>query len=237
MAVVHHTTMTPGKLELLASWLPAQPWYLGTADTPRLTKAGGFRLDDPQGEVGIEFMAVTDESGERPVTYQAPLSYRGAPLDGADHALIGTAEHGTLRRRWIYDGVHDPVLAAQLFALVLGEAEPQAQSTSDTRDPSVTSHFSGTSPGASIGPMEVIDGPHGTDLLVGTLSVSGLPRPAEGLTLRVNRVLRPERAEPSAGAAAVLGHVTADWLLPDGTTARGPYTVVRATPLSRRTST
>ncbi|MDX3854446.1 maltokinase N-terminal cap-like domain-containing protein [Streptomyces sp. AK02-01A] len=229
MAVIHHTTLTPSKLELLVSWLPAQPWYLGTEDEPRLTKAGGFRLDDPHGEVGIEFMAVTDESGDQPLTYQVPLSYRGTPLDGADHALIGTAEHGVLRRRWIYDGAHDPVLVAQLFALVLGEAEPQAQSTSDMPDPSVTSHFTGTGRTASIRPVDVINGPHGTDLLVRTVSASGLPRPAEGLTLRVNRVLRPERAEPSAGAAAVLGHVTADWRLPDGTTARGPYTVVRAT--------
>lgn len=27
MAVIHHTTLTPGKLELLAAWLPRQPWY------------------------------------------------------------------------------------------------------------------------------------------------------------------------------------------------------------------
>ena len=28
MAVIHDTTMSPGKLELLTAWLPAQPWYL-----------------------------------------------------------------------------------------------------------------------------------------------------------------------------------------------------------------
>ena len=56
--------MTPGKLELLAAWLPARPWYLGTGHEPELAKAGGFRLDDPQGEVGIEFMVVTDASGD-----------------------------------------------------------------------------------------------------------------------------------------------------------------------------
>jgi hypothetical protein len=26
---------------------------------------------------------------------------RGAPLDGADQALIGTSEHGVLGRRWV----------------------------------------------------------------------------------------------------------------------------------------
>lgn len=27
MAIIHDTTMSPGKLELLAAWLPAQPWW------------------------------------------------------------------------------------------------------------------------------------------------------------------------------------------------------------------
>nr|WP_020124789.1 hypothetical protein [Streptomyces canus] len=40
--------------------------------------------------------------------------------------------------RWVYDGCHDPVLAAQLPALIEGRAEAQAQSTSDTPDREVT---------------------------------------------------------------------------------------------------
>ncbi|NWF27429.1 hypothetical protein HW130_14330 [Streptomyces sp. PKU-EA00015] len=103
MAVIHHTTLTPSKPELLTPWLPAQPWHTGTGHPPQLTKAGGFRLDDPQGEVGIEFMIVTDASGNPPHTYHVPLTYHGTPLHGADHALIGTAEHGVLGQRWIYD--------------------------------------------------------------------------------------------------------------------------------------
>ncbi|NED57703.1 1,4-alpha-glucan branching protein, partial [Micromonospora aurantiaca] len=43
MAVIHKTTMTPGKLELLAAWLPDRPWYTGTGREPELAKAGGFR--------------------------------------------------------------------------------------------------------------------------------------------------------------------------------------------------
>lgn len=111
MAVVHNTTLTPGKMELLAAWLPTQPWYAGI-EQPQLTKAGGFRLDDPDGEVGIEFMAVTDSSDDQAFTYHVPLSYRGAPLDGADDALIGTTEHGVLGKRWVYDGAHDRVTSA-----------------------------------------------------------------------------------------------------------------------------
>lgn len=96
VSIIHRTTLKPTKLELLADWLPKQPWYQG-AGTPELTKAGGFRLDDPAGEVGIEFMAATDTSGPEPVTYHVPMAYRGAPLEGApDDALIGTTEHGVL---------------------------------------------------------------------------------------------------------------------------------------------
>jgi hypothetical protein len=44
MAVIHDTTMSPGKLELLAAWLPAQPWYLDGGRAPILAKAGGSRV-------------------------------------------------------------------------------------------------------------------------------------------------------------------------------------------------
>lgn len=136
MAVIHHTTMSPTKMELLTEWLPTQPWYQGGPEA-ELTKAGGFRLDDPYGEVGIEFMIVTDASADSPGTYLVPLTYRGAPLDGVDDALIGTSEHGVLGTRWIYDGVHDPVLVACLTGLLRGEIVAQAQSESNTSDPSV----------------------------------------------------------------------------------------------------
>ena len=144
MAVVHHTTLTPGKLDLLAVWLPSQPWYVATGRPPELTRAGGFRLDDPAGEVGIEFMVVTDQSGEQPASYHVPMTYRAAPLAGAERALIGKAEHGVLGTRWIYDGAQDPVLTAQLIALLQGTTEAQAQSVTDTPDPSVIRHFTGT---------------------------------------------------------------------------------------------
>src|SRR5215831_3448586 len=133
MATIHNTTMSPTKLDLLAAWLPAQPWYRQTGD-PELARVGGFRLDDPEGEVGIEFMVVTD----RDMTYQVPMTYRAGALDGAGEALIGTSEHGVLGRRWIYDGVHDPVLRTQLVALIQGEAKAQAQTVSDTTDTTVT---------------------------------------------------------------------------------------------------
>jgi hypothetical protein len=105
MAIIHRTTLIPGKLELLAAWLPAQPWYLDRGREPELAKAGGFRLDDPQGEVGIEFMVVTDGSGDRAITYLVPLTYRGSPLAGDGGGLVGTTEHGVLGRRRVFAGL------------------------------------------------------------------------------------------------------------------------------------
>ncbi|MFJ8954555.1 1,4-alpha-glucan branching protein [Streptomyces sp. NPDC102381] len=137
MSIIHRTTLKPTKLELLADWLPKQPWYRG-AGTPELTKAGGFRLDDPAGEVGIEFMAATDASGPEPVTYHVPMAYRGAPLEDApDDALIGTTEHGVLGKRWVYDGAKDPLAVRELTALLKGEVSAHAQSIDGALDPTV----------------------------------------------------------------------------------------------------
>jgi hypothetical protein len=152
VATIFQTTMAPTKLELVAQWLPRQPWWAGGDRAPRLTPAGGFRLDDPDGEVGIEFIFVTD--GQQ-VTYHVPLSYRGAPLDGGEAALLGTSEHGVLGRRWIYDAAQDPVATAALDAFVHGRVQAQHQTQSDTLDPSVT--LSGT-PGGVVEIVRVLDG-------------------------------------------------------------------------------
>jgi hypothetical protein len=143
VAVIHSTTLTPSKLELLTAWLPEQAWYRGTG-TPAFSRAGGFRVDDPDGAVGIEVMFVADADG---AVYVVPLTYRGTPLQGADDALVGTSEHGVLGRRWIYDAERDPVARAQLLALARGEVEAQHQDVSDTVDPTVTGSWTGA-PGA-----------------------------------------------------------------------------------------
>jgi hypothetical protein len=56
VSIIYRTTLVPSKLDLLTDWLPTRTWYQVTGGRPALEKAGGFRLDDPEGEVGIEFM-------------------------------------------------------------------------------------------------------------------------------------------------------------------------------------
>ncbi|MET7755773.1 1,4-alpha-glucan branching protein [Streptomyces sp. NPDC005389] len=216
MAVIHQTTMQPTKLELLTEWLPTREWHAGGEARP--VRVGGFRLDDPAGEVGIEFMAVTDGEGDGATTHLVPLTYRGEPLDGAEHALVGTSEHGVLGKRWIYDGTHDPVLVGQLYALLTGRAQAQAQSLTDVPDLTVAVSPVTVEGAAGTGEAElvrVVDGPDHTDVV---LRIPDAPAP---LTLRVRRVL-------DAGTdldPGVDGGVTAEWRLPDGTAARGVFAV------------
>jgi len=223
MAVIHRTTLKPTKLELLTSWLPSRQWYLGAGE-PALAKAGGFRLDDPAGEVGIEFMVITDTSGGEPISYLIPLTYRGVPLDGREHALIGTAEHGVLGRRWIYDGCHDPVLVAQVLALIEGRAQAQDQNTSNTPNREILRSYTGDSyPGDSPVPTDF------TATAVDDRAATELSE-SNGATLRFNRVLHSTPDDASNTPPEATGHVTGAWRTPDGAAARGVFVVLRPGP-------
>jgi hypothetical protein len=139
MALLHRTNLHPTKLELLAAWLPGRPWHRGSSDGD-IARVAAYRFDDPAGSVGIETMLV--RTGAGPI-HQVPLTYRDAPLDGGDEWLVGTAEHGVLGRRWVYDACGDPVYAAVLASVVLAMAV-QAEEFLDVdgrlerRDPSMT---------------------------------------------------------------------------------------------------
>ncbi|MET9467827.1 1,4-alpha-glucan branching protein [Streptomyces sp. NPDC006544] len=233
MATIHRTTMTPGKLELVTAWLPTRPWYVATGHAPALARSGGFRLDDPEGEVGMEFMVLTDTSGGRETSYHVPLTYRGAPLEAPGDAgagLVGTAEHGVLGTRWIYDGAHDPVLVSQLLALLQGRAVAQHQTASDTPDPSVTAWCGGPFPSAlPYEPLEVFHTARGTDVLVAGARAA----------LAVTRVLRAHDEDPredtagrtgpsTSASAGALGGLTAGWTTPEGAAHRGPFATLRA---------
>ncbi|MFZ7088797.1 maltokinase N-terminal cap-like domain-containing protein [Curtobacterium sp. RRHDQ10] len=117
MALLHRSTIVPGKLELAAPWLATQPWWPGGSATA-LVKRGAFRLDDPDGQVGIEVMLVATADGALLVV---PLTYRDAPLVGAEAGLLGTMEHSVLGTRWTYDAAVDPVALTALAETVRTE--------------------------------------------------------------------------------------------------------------------
>lgn len=119
MAIIYDAQLSPSKSELLEKWLPSQPWFRGEAST--LVRLGAFRFDDPAGEVGIETHVLAVDGA----TYQVPLTYRGAPLEGAEDFLVTTIDHSVLGTRWVYDATADPVYLHELAAAIL-LGKPQA---------------------------------------------------------------------------------------------------------------
>jgi hypothetical protein len=112
MGIVHRATLSPSKQQLVEAWLPSRSW----ADGHRIAgKLAEYRFDDPAGEVGVETILWRTDDG---AVLQTPLTYRAAPLAGAEQHLIGTSDHSVLGQRWVYDGCGDPVWAATLVAAV-----------------------------------------------------------------------------------------------------------------------
>ncbi|WP_116949219.1 CG0192-related protein [Jiangella endophytica] len=149
MALIHRATLRPSKLELLTTWLPGRPWAAGAGE---VQAAGAYRYDDPAGEVGLEAHLLRADSG---AVLHVPLTYRGAPVAGAEHALVGTMEHSVLGTRWVYDGCADPVWVAALARAVLAGA-PQAEELVDVdgelvpREPSARVISSGRGAGPDL---------------------------------------------------------------------------------------
>ena len=115
MAVVHGgADIAPTKPELVSAWLPTQAWAEGLGP---IEQVGSYRFDDPDGQVGIE--ALLFRAGDR--LLHLPLTYRGAPLEGAEEFLVGTMSHSALGMRWIYDACGDAVaVRAYLTAILTG---------------------------------------------------------------------------------------------------------------------
>jgi predicted trehalose synthase len=223
VAEIHSSAdLTPSKLDLLTAWMGRQRWYAAKGSTASLRKLWSWRLDDPAGQVGLETLLVVDEAGEVPVLYQVPLTYRGAPLEGAQQALVGTTEHSVLGHRWVYDGPHDPVYAAQLLELALGRAVAQAGSVSDTEEPLVTGakHPSWTATDLTLRGSKVLSGEQSnTSIIYDLLDVEGNPKP---LICKVFRMLHggenPDvtvqgalSEAGSGGVPAMAGTVSATW--------------------------
>lgn len=180
MALLYKAQLVPSKLEALAGWLPGRPWA-GPVDA-QPTQVGSYRFDDPDGAVGIETLLVRTAGGR---LLQVPLTYRSAPLEGAEDALVATMEHSVLGRRWAYDGCADPVAVRALLGAVLAGGQ-QAVLDYDAgsgplqrREPTVRVAGTG-SPGVAV---PVVDGVRRSDTGTTTVVEAG------GVALTVHRVL------------------------------------------------
>lgn len=156
MAFVHRgATLRPTKPEIVGQWLAAADWLDADLTTSPTAPPLSYRFDDPAGKVGIEALIVP--YGGRYL--QLPLTYREAPLQGAEGWLLTTMEHSVLGRRWIYDGVGDPVLVNAFVDAIVGGASSAALEfdADDERHTASTSvHARGTGSGPIPTPLDVI---------------------------------------------------------------------------------
>src|SRR5262245_11460715 len=128
MARFHLATITPTKAELLAAWIPGQPWSPVVGDA--IDVIGSYRFDDPDGRVAMNINLV-DAGG---TLLQVPLTYRDEPLAGAEQALITEMQHSVLGTRWVYDGLRDPRLVIMLAAVAMtGQGEALGMGVYDGR--------------------------------------------------------------------------------------------------------
>jgi hypothetical protein len=138
-----------------------------------LSQLGAYRFDDPAGAVGIETLLVSTGDGR---LLQVPLSYRAAPLAGAEDALVTTMQHSVLGPRWVYDGCADPVAMGALAAAILtggheAELEIDTGAGLERREPTVRVVGSGTPPAAvpELAAVAATDGPDATVVSAGPL--------------------------------------------------------------------
>src|SRR5690606_24404419 len=147
-----------------------------------------LRYEDPAGEVGIETWILRDDSGAQPVVYQVPLTYRGSPVPGLEHALVAQAEHSELGPRWVYDGCHDPVGARALIKTILAEREVRsggAEGTGAARGH--RAHGAGAVAGElRVRGSRVLSGEQSnTSIIVEATTADGAPRPVICKVFRV----------------------------------------------------
>ena len=226
MAIVHKgASLVPTKTELVTEWMPRQRWYHGKGHVPQLRRVGGFRFEDPDGEVGCETLLLADEAVAPAVVYQVPLTYRAAPLEGAEHALLGTMEHSVLGTRWVYDGPHDPVYVSQLMATILGAGvsdDAQASVGSNAlATGSTTGHLHG-----SVSSSTVLSGEQSNTSVICRMSAPD-GGAAEPVIVKVFRTVQdgdnPDvivqsalTREGSDRVPTAIGHLAGAWDDPDG---------------------
>lgn len=111
--------------QLLHRWMPQQRWYPAKGRGVGLRDLGAYRWPTSEPDVEVVTHVVGLDSGDRLDVVQVPLSYRPAPLDGAEAALVGVLETPDGPRH-VSDATHDPVFVRALLGALAQDpgAEP-----------------------------------------------------------------------------------------------------------------
>ena len=210
MTVGHGATVGPlgGDLDrLLATWMPRQRWYPAKGRGVSQQLLGALALDssDPGADVEVVSLVVALDSGDRADVVQVPLTYRTAPLPGAEGAFLGRLDDG----RHVYDGPHDPAYVAALMASLDTPAGVRAPSPTTSRV--LTGEQSNTS---------VVVDAEGPDPLV--IKVFRTLHPGDNPDVTVPAALA---AHGCARVPRPTGWATGGWTARDGTAAHGHLAV------------
>ncbi|WP_139979856.1 maltokinase N-terminal cap-like domain-containing protein [Nocardioides litoris] len=198
MALLHRATLTPTKAEMLSAWVPLQPWYVGPPAPESVQVLGAFRFDDPADRVGLETFIVQPAGG--PVL-QVPITYRDAPLPGAEDKLVSEMQHSVLGPRFAFCGCDDPVyVGALLRAVLTGDAhapeEVEVDGEREVRESTTFARGSGV-PGTEVPEVGQVE--QRTEDDEGTVLLAG------GHEITVFRVLQPTTVHDVTGAHTLTG--------------------------------
>lgn len=100
--------------DLLAGWLPHQPWFAGSADDGvdvHVVSRTTLRDADPR----VEHLLVSAQQGELVDVYQVPVSLRWEPEHRMEHVRIGQLRLDDHDLGWLYDALHDKDATAELL--------------------------------------------------------------------------------------------------------------------------
>jgi maltokinase len=118
VALLWIMTLAPADPGFLAPWMARQRWFANKGASPALEDIGRVELTSPEPGVRVGIHLLLDHAEGRPSLYQVPLTYRDAPLVGAEAAMVGM--QGPV---FVYDGPFDQAFTSALLDAVLHERE------------------------------------------------------------------------------------------------------------------
>ncbi|MGB5951133.1 MAG: 1,4-alpha-glucan branching enzyme, partial [Ornithinimicrobium sp.] len=222
---------------VIAPWLANQRWYTGKGQTPDLTVVASITMSQRGGvadggsALTISTHVFLDSSGEEPVLYQIPLTYRRTVQPALAQALVTTTSTHS-----VYDAPHDPAYVQAVLDQI--EAEQHVGASGEAAG--ITGHR----PSRASVPMEVARASvlrgeqSNTSIIVRPRTLTGESVSPPPCIVKIFRVVQAgdnpdvvvQGALADAGSRVVptpLGHLAGTWSDPSGATAHGHLAFVQ----------